>query len=251
MTEDLPESPAQRETGGHPGWTEQLVELAVFLVIILPPMAISFYVFFFKTQTPWDFRVWDFRLFAISSIFHNIGLVGLIFFFLWRNGEPFQSLGWNFKNGWRDIGLGLLIFLPLIFGIVVLDIVLKAAGLTAPLETLPSFLAASAKVKKELLLAFLFVVDTALAEEIIFRGYLILRFKAITASPAAAVLLSAAIFALGHGWKGAAGVVTMGFVGLFYGLVYLRRQSLVAPMIMHFLQDIGIVLIPLFGIKVT
>jgi len=28
-------------------------------------------------------------------------------------------------------------------------------------------------------------------------------------------------------------------------------QSLVAPMIRHFLQDIGIVLIPLFGIKVT
>jgi membrane protease YdiL (CAAX protease family) len=63
-------------------------------------------------------------------------------------------------------------------------------------------------------------------------------------------VLSAAIFALGHGYEGSAGVVTVGVMGLAFALVYLWRQSLVAPMVMHFLQDfIGIVLLPMLGMK--
>jgi len=45
-------------------------------------------------------------------------------------------------------------------------------------------------------------------------------------------------------------VVTVGVMGLVFALVYLWRQSLVAPMVMHFLQDfIGIVLLPALGMK--
>jgi membrane protease YdiL (CAAX protease family) len=37
-------------------------------------------------------------------------------------------------------------------------------------------------------------------------------------------------------------------MGLAFALVYLWRKSLVAPIVMHFLQDfIGIVLLPLLG----
>ncbi len=87
-------------------------------------------------------------------------------------------------------------------------------------------------------------------EETIFRGYLILRFREVTSNTAAAVLLSAVLFSLGHGYEGSAGVVTVGVMGLVFALVYLRRRSLVAPMVMHFLQDfIGIVLVPLLGLR--
>jgi len=72
--------------------------------------------------------------------------------------------------------------------------------------------------------------------------------KAITASPALAALLSAAFFSLGHGYEGSAGVITVGVMGLVFALIYLWRQSLITPMVMHFLQDfIGIVLLPLLG----
>jgi membrane protease YdiL (CAAX protease family) len=90
----------------------------------------------------------------------------------------------------------------------------------------------------------------ALAEETIFRGYFILRFEAVTASPAVAVVLSAVIFSLGHGYEGSAGVVTVGVMGLVFALIYLWRRSLVAPIVMHFLQDfISVVLLPLLGGK--
>ncbi len=40
----------------------------------------------------------------------------------------------------------------------------------------------------------------------------------------------------------------VGVVGLVLALVYLRRQSLVAPMVMHFLLDfLPIVLVPLLN----
>jgi membrane protease YdiL (CAAX protease family) len=243
VTEYLAENPAQVENGRDPRWTEQLVELAVFLLIILPPNVIYFYMYFFKIRGAWAPGLGDFRLFAISSICSDFGLVGLICFFLWRNGEPFQTLGWNFNKGWRDIGLGFLIYSPFILMMVLW----KTTGSSVHLKTLSFFLAAGAKVRGELLLAFLLVVVTALSEEIIFRGYLILRLKAITASSGTAVWLSAVVFALGHGWKGAAGVIGAGLVGLLYGAVFLRRQSLVAPITMHFIADMGIILIPLFG----
>jgi membrane protease YdiL (CAAX protease family) len=98
----------------------------------------------------------------------------------------------------------------------------------------------------EFALASVLVAVVALTEESIFRGYLILRFRNVFASPAIAVVLSAVIFSLGHGYEGTAGVITVGVMGFIFALVYVWRRSLVAPMVMHFLQDfLSIVLLPL------
>ncbi len=84
------------------------------------------------------------------------------------------------------------------------------------------------------------------AEETIFRGYLMLRFRALTASTLAAVVFSSFIFSLGHGYEGTAGVVTVGTMGVVFAMIYAWRKSLVAPMVMHFLQDfLTVVLVPL------
>jgi membrane protease YdiL (CAAX protease family) len=45
-------------------------------------------------------------------------------------------------------------------------------------------------------------------------------------------------------------VITVATMGLVFGLIYVCRKTLVAPITMHFLQDfIGIVLMPLLGMK--
>jgi len=90
----------------------------------------------------------------------------------------------------------------------------------------------------------------ALTEETIFRGYLILRLRAVRRSSVLAVVLSAAIFSLGHGYEGTAGVMTVGVMGAIFAIIYLWRKSLVAPIVMHFLQDfVGIVLVPILFSK--
>ena len=215
---------------------EQLAEVSVFLFLILPSMALSFFAI--------RQGAFSFVLVAVSAILRDLALVSLILFFIWRNNEPISSIGWTFKNNRREISIGVLLYIPFFFGTGLLEKPLQAAGLSAPSTPLPSFLAARGKV--EFLLAFILVVIVALAEETIFCGYLLLRFRAVTANQAVAVLLSAAVFSLGHGYEGSAGVVTVGVMGLVFALIYLWRRSLVAPMVMHFLQDfIGIVLLPL------
>lgn len=61
-------------------------------------------------------------------MFELLALVALIFFFAWRNGEPLGRFGWNFKNGWRVVDLGIMLFLPLMLGIGLLFNIFKLPG---------------------------------------------------------------------------------------------------------------------------
>jgi membrane protease YdiL (CAAX protease family) len=182
---------------------------------------------------------------AFSTILRDLALVSLVLFFIWRNGEPLQRIGWTSKNLRKEIGLGIGLYVPFFFAAGLFEKALQTAGFSVPSTPLPSFMSARGSI--EFLLALLLVGVVALAEETIFRGYLILRLRAVTDSPAA-VLLSAVIFSLGHGYEGSSGVLTVGAMGVVFALVYLWRQSLAAPMVMHFLQDfIGIVVLPFLG----
>jgi len=97
-------------------------------------------------------------------------------------------------------------------------------------------------------LACLLVIVVAICEETIFRGYLLLRFAAVSRSMPFAVFLSTFIFAMGHGYEGGAGLAAVGFLGLVFALIYLRTQSLVAPIVLHFLQDfVGVLVVPLLS----
>jgi membrane protease YdiL (CAAX protease family) len=227
-----------RETGTatKSGRKENTLEVCVFLFLIVPSLALSF-------VGTGQGNI-DFPIVALATILRDLALVSLVLFFIWRNAEPVQRIGWTLKNGWRESALGAALFVPFFFAGSALESILRGAGFSAPSKPLPNFLTATDI--GGLVLALVLVIVVAIAEETIFRGYLILRFKVVFANPSGALFLSAFVFSLGHGYEGSAGVVTVGFMGLIFGLVYLWRQSLVAPMVMHFLQDfIGIVLIPL------
>ncbi len=219
---------------------EQIAEVFVFLFLIVPSMIISFFIVKQGSMS--------FALIALSTILRDLALVSLILFFLWRNSEETKEIGWKFKNIGKEAILGVWLFIPFFFGAGLLENGLRKMGFSAPATPLPSLIAE--RNTAEFMLAAVLVVVVAIAEETIFRGYLILRFKNITANTAVAVLISAVIFSLGHGYEGSAGVITVGVMGLVFACIYIWRQSLVAPMVMHFLQDfIGIVLVPLLGIR--
>jgi membrane protease YdiL (CAAX protease family) len=225
---------AGRPPGAGPGRREQLYEVSVFLFLIVPSMALSF---LGVRQGALAFPV-----VASAVILRDLALTGLVLFFAWRNGEPFRCLGWTFRERWRDTALGAALFLPLALGAGLLDLGLREAGLAPPSTPLPAFL--SVHGPAEALLALLLVSVVAVTEETVFRGYLILRLRFLSGSPAAAVVLSSLVFSLGHGYEGTAGVVTVGVVGAVLALVYLWRGSLVAPMVMHFLQDFTSIVVP-------
>ena len=169
--ENLSRGELELRTRG-PEAREQFFEVLVFLFLIVPSMVLSFFVIRQGTL--------GFVFTASSVMLRDLALVSLILFFLWRNGEPLEQLGWNFKNGWKDVALGIGLFLPMFFAAGLLDNALQAAGFSAPATPMPSFL--EARGRAELLLAFFLVVLVAIAEETIFRGYLLLRFRGLNLS---------------------------------------------------------------------
>ena len=213
----------------------QLVEVLVFLFVLLPLMALSALIG--RPDTV------DFVMVASATIVHDLALLSLVLYFVWRNGEGFGALGWRPQHIGREALIGLALFVPIFFGVVALEQVLRASGLSAP-DALPPFLTPTSGPQYLLALALLVVV--AVTEETIFRGYLLLRFRTVTRSAVLAVILSTVLFALGHGYEGSVGLIAVGTLGLAFALVYLWRRNLVAPTVMHFVQNfIGLFVVPL------
>ncbi|MFZ0257025.1 MAG: type II CAAX endopeptidase family protein [Gammaproteobacteria bacterium] len=216
----------------HPSKKMQLVEVGIFLLLIGPSIVLSSFTAVEGSLT--------FSRVAMVSIFQDVALVLLIFYFLWRNHEPLNCIGWAPGRGSMEIVLGTALFFPMVVGVGLLETLLRSAGL--PLSEMPpAYLIPNGFLQMALALVFLIVV--AISEEVIFRGYLIFRFTALLGRPGVALFLAAIIFSVGHGYQGAGSILAAGFLGVILGLVYMWRKNLIAPITMHFLQNFsGIIL---------
>jgi membrane protease YdiL (CAAX protease family) len=218
----------------------QLIEISIFLFLIVPSSVLSF--FAVKQGSL------GFVLVAVATILRDLALVSLVLYFIWRNAEPLRAIGWTLKKAGKDFVLGGVLFVPFFALMGALEDLFQAMGVPGPSTPTPSFLHLHGAW--EYVLGGVLVVIVAVGEETIFRGYLIFRIKAITRSAPVAVVLSAFVFSLGHGYEGVAGVLTVGVMGMIFAVIYLWRRSLVAPIVMHFLQDfVGIVLLPMLAAK--
>jgi membrane protease YdiL (CAAX protease family) len=217
------------EQAHRPGAPGQLAEVLVFLFLIVPSMILGFFAI---RQTTIGFVIM-----AADTIFRDAALVALIVLFLRKNREPLASIGWRGEDVGREVFIGVVLF-PAVFLLTgLLGSILQEIGLTAPSEPPPSFLVPYDPLRMGLALVLVTVV--ALAEETLFRGYLLLRFINLGLGRVGAVVLSSVVFSLGHGYEGSAGVLTVGVTGAVLATVYLWRRSLVAPVVIHFLQNLA------------
>jgi len=81
---DLENSNGSETPLDEPSRKVQLIEVAVFLFLIVPSMAVSF---FAVGQA--DLR---FMQVAISSILNDLALLSLVLYFIWRNRESIRRL---------------------------------------------------------------------------------------------------------------------------------------------------------------
>ena len=86
------------------------------------------------------------------------------------------------------------------------------------------------------------ILIVGFVEEFIFRGFLLLRltklFGGSRVAIAVALLLQAALFGLSHSYQHLYGIVLTGFLGLFFGVVYLAlNRNLWVLVIGHGLYD--------------
>jgi len=87
-------------------------------------------------------------------------------------------------------------------------------------------------------------MSAGFVEEFVFRGYLQRQFAALTQSAVLGVIISAAIFSVGHLYQGVAKAVIIGVYGAMFGSLAVYRKSLRPGMFAHAWHDIfsGIVL---------
>jgi uncharacterized protein len=226
------------EWDGEPSRRSQFLEVSVFILLVLPSMVLSH----FAAKQPG----FGFTIAAVGTILHNVAFLCLIAFFAWKNGEGWERFGCAGRNAGRELVAGLWLFALMFLAAGLVESLLSSLGIPRSGKGVPSFL--TPRTPAGYALALLLVVTVSISEEIIFRGYLLLRFTTVIGNRVPAVLLSTLIFAAGHGYQGASGVAAVFVIGLLLSLVYLWRRSLVAPMVMHFLQDfLGIFVLPLLG----
>ena len=225
-----------------PTQASQMIELAVFLLLLMPQLVLTLFASPAETLGPIDFAT-----VAGAIIVRDVALVALVAFFLWMSGEargkaPFACLGWDLRDAPKEMDIGVALFFPMTLSAAVVDALLRAAGLGGPSTPAPVFAPEGAL---EIALAVVLVVVVAIAEETIFRGYLIHRLRTLSGSQPLAIAASSLLFALGHGYQGPSGLIAIGVIGVFLSLVYVWRKTLVAVTTMHFIQNfIGIVLAP-------
>ncbi len=149
-----------------------------------------------------------------------------------RSGEPRTLFGLTMPTAW-DVATGFGLFLaPLALwwyccGLIRWD----GAHRVAYPFSLPT-------KDTDYLMMVVKYTASCFAEEIVFRAYLISRFERLLGSRWAAVVLSAALFSVGHHYQGVSGVVyTMGF-GLIYGTVFVIFRRFWPLVIGHVLSDI-------------
>ncbi|MCU1311444.1 MAG: Abortive infection protein [Candidatus Angelobacter sp.] len=97
---------------------------------------------------------------------------------------------------------------------------------------------------REIFFWILMSLSAGFCEEFVFRGYLQRQFTALTKNATLGILISAAIFSVGHLYQGGLQMALIGAYGAMFGILAYFRKNLRPGMIAHAWQDIlsGVVL---------
>ncbi|MCE7991753.1 MAG: CPBP family intramembrane metalloprotease [Roseivirga sp.] len=180
--------------------------------------------------------VWD--LFSTASLYGAINLIVIFALWYWSGG--------NLRGlGLRKEGAGKHLLIGMLFGLAML---LQHYLLTGPL--IRSFVPANADQGIDMPLLFQNTADIPFwillsvfkggFEEELWRSFEMNSFKRVfgKAGLVFGLIAGAVFFGLQHSYQGLDSVISTGFDGLLYGLIYLRRRSVIEAMAAHATFDI-------------
>ena len=159
-------------------------------------------------------------------------LIALIFWFLRRRGERPRDVFLGGRPIGPEIRLGVGLT-AVVFGLAV--VVLSAARVLVPslhnVDQNPLQDLIRTPVQA-FLLAVVATISGGLREEIQ-RGFIIHRFEQYLGGAHVGLILYSLVFGLGHSLQGWDAVLTTTMLGAFWGWIYIRRRSIVAPVVSH------------------
>ena len=158
-------------------------------------------------------------------------LIGLMLCFLYAHGERARDVFLGRRRVAPEASLGIpLIVVALAIGIAILATVQRYAPSLHTVEHNP-LQDLIRTPRNAWLFALVVVVAGGLREELQ-RAFLLRRFEWLGGASFGLVVVSLA-FGAGHLLQGVDAAIATGTLGAFWGLVYLRRRSVVAPVVSH------------------
>jgi CAAX protease family protein len=171
------------------------------------------------------------------SLVDSVLLAGLILLFLRAHGERPRDvlIGDRAVAGEFLRGISLT-FVAIGIAVAVLLTIQKLAPSLHTVQTNPlqSLLTSPRDVW---LFALVVLVAGGIREEMQ-RAFLLHRFEQYLGGGRVGVVVTSVAFGAGHLIQGVDAAIATGLLGAFWGVVYLRRRSIVAPMVSHSLFDL-------------
>lgn len=167
--------------------------------------------------------------------------LGIILILLWTGGRRLRDLGWTRRGWWKESFAGVSV-VPLLFGAVFL------VGILFPIF-LPQYVSESNPLLEMIqdgtdlgLLLLSSVIVGGIKEEVQ-RAFILVHFRNHLGGAVPGLILWSAFFGAGHSFQGVDYAVAAGVLGLLFGLLYLWRGHLAAPIVAHALYDVVTLLI--------
>jgi membrane protease YdiL (CAAX protease family) len=174
---------------------------------------------------------------ALLLIADTVLLIGLVLLFLKAHGERPSDVFFGGRPWRREA----LLALPLTIG----ALVIAAAALRGVQAIAPWLHNVEHNPLEELLRtpgdAALFAVVVVIAggvREEVQRAFILRRFERWLGGATVGLVIASVAFGAGHAVQGADAMVATALLGAFWGVVYLRRKSIVTPMISHAAFDL-------------
>ena len=193
-------------------------------------LAATFYAVGFSQQNP-DGSL-NVAYVAALSLVDAVLLIGLILFFLRTHGESPREVFLGRRPIAEEARAGLpLSFAALAIAFTAILLIQRFAPWLRTEERNP-LQDLLARPQDAAVMAVVLVVAGGIREEIQ-RAFLLRRFEQWLGGPVVGVLVASVGFGAGHVIQGADVAVVTGLLGMFWAIIYLRRRSIVAPVVSH------------------
>ncbi len=140
--------------------------------------------------------------------------------------------GWR---GWMEtLGAAAVFWLAAMLVLTAVGLLLQHAHLASPQKTIAKLAPENAA---ELALWLALSLSAGIAEEFVFRGYMLRQFARVSCSFWAGVLVSSLLFGFAHGYEGLSGMLAITIFGALFCMLVRVRGSIFAGMMAHAWHD--------------
>ena len=168
----------------------------------------------------------------LLSLLDTVFVVGLVGAFLRLRGESVREVLLGPRPVVREALIGIAL-MPVLF-VGVLLVLLLILSFAPQLHNVPKnpFEDLLRTRGDAVIFGFVVMVAGGVREEVQ-RGFILHRFDRFLGGAITGVIVFSVFFGLGHLEQGFDAAIATGSLGAFWGVVYVRRRSIVAPMVSH------------------